>query len=144
MDWWWQAAIILGMFLVRLAVPLAVVLLVGYWLHRLDAKWQAEAMTEWEASRTQPESLQSKFLERLNQPCWLVKGCDAATRSHCPAAQQPHLPCWLVWRSSDGRLPETCYQCQIFLYGQLGHRSAVEQYQSPVYEYPVAAKTRLN
>jgi hypothetical protein len=144
MDWWWQAAIILGMFLVRLAVPLAVVLLAGYWLHRLDAKWQAEAMAEWEARRTQPEPLQSKFLERLNQPCWLIKGCDAATRSHCPAAQQPHLPCWLVWRNADGRLPEPCYQCQIFLYGQLGRRSAVEQYQSPVYEYPVVAKTRLN
>ena len=144
MDWWWQAAIILGMFLVRLAVPLAVVMLVGYWLHRLDAKWQAEAMAEWEASRTQPEPLQSKFLERLNQPCWLVKGCDAATRSRCPAAQQPHLPCWLAWRNADGRLPESCYQCQIFLYGQLGRRLAGEQYQSPVYEYPAAAKTRLN
>jgi hypothetical protein len=116
MDWWWQAAIILGMFLLRLAVPLAITLLVGYWLHRLDAKWQAQ----WEASRIEPEPLQSKFLERLNQPCWAVNGCDAATRVKCPAFRQPDLPCWQVWRGPDGRLPEPCYGCPIFLYGQLG------------------------
>lgn len=144
MDWWWQTAIILGMFMLRLVVPLAIVMLVGYWLRRLDAKWQAEAQALWDANRMQPEPVQSKFLERLNQPCWLVKGCDAATRSRCPAAQQPHLPCWLVWRSPDGRLPEPCYQCQIFLYGQLGRGVTVEQPQSSVYQHPSVAKTRLN
>ena len=46
MDWWWQGAIILGMFLLRLAVPLAITLLVGYLLHRLDARWQAEAQAQ--------------------------------------------------------------------------------------------------
>ena len=53
MDWW-QAAIIFGMFVVRLAIPLVITVLVGYWLHRLDARWQAEA--QWGASRTQVAS----------------------------------------------------------------------------------------
>jgi hypothetical protein len=125
-DWWLQAAIILGMFILRLGVPLAITLLVGYFLHRLDAKWQAEAEAQWKAYEMQPEPVQSKFLERLNQPCWVVKGCDAATRAKCPAAQQMNLPCWLVWRSPEGRLLETCYECGVFLYGQLG--------RSPIYD----------
>jgi hypothetical protein len=122
MDWWLQAAIILGMFILRLAVPLVIVLLVGYWLRRLDARWQAEAQAQWEASRTQqePEPVQSKVLERLNQPCWLVKDCPPATCVYCPAFRHAQLPCWLVRRSPEGRLPETCYKCEVFLYGQLG------------------------
>lgn len=143
-EWWWQASIILGMFLVRLVVPMAIVMLVGYWLRRLDNRWQAEAMAEWEARRTQPEPLQSKFLERLNQPCWQIKGCDETTRTHCAASQQPHLPCWLARRSSEGRLPETCFQCQIFLYGQLGQGAAGEQPLTPVCEPPKIHKIRLN
>jgi hypothetical protein len=46
MDWWWQAAIIFGLFMLRLAVPLAMVLLVGYCLRRLDERWQAEALAQ--------------------------------------------------------------------------------------------------
>ncbi len=114
MDWWWQAAVILGMFVLRLGVPLGITLLVGYWLHRLDARWQAEAAQQ----QAQPEP--SKQLKRLEQPCWQIKGCDETTRSRCPAARQPLRPCWLVRRRPDGRLPERCYGCEIFLYGRLG------------------------
>jgi hypothetical protein len=143
-EWWSQALIILGMFLVRLVVPMAIVLGVGYWLRRLDNRWQAEAVAEWETRRTQPEPLQSKFLERLNQPCWQIKGCDPAVRATCPAAQQPKLECWLARRGHEGRLPESCYQCHIFLYGKLGHKSTGEQPLTPVYEPPSIHKIRLN
>ncbi len=127
MDWWWQTTMILGMFVLRLGVPLAVTLLIGYWLHRLDAKWQAEAQAQWEAGRSQPEPVQSKYLEKLAQPCWQIKGCDAATRSRCPAAQQPHLPCWVARRSPDGQLMEACYNCDVFLHGQSG-RNLISTY----------------
>ena len=40
---------VLGLFLLRLGVPLAVTLAVGYWLRRLDNKWQAEARARWQA-----------------------------------------------------------------------------------------------
>lgn len=121
MDWWLEAAIILGMFLLRLALPLAIVLGVGYLLQRLDAKWQAEAQAQWEMAQAQQPTASLYLLDRLNQPCWLIKGCDEAARARCPAAQQPQLPCWLARRSADGRLPETCYSCERLLYGQLGH-----------------------
>jgi hypothetical protein len=121
MDGWLQAAIILGMFLLRLVVPLAIVLGVGYLLQRLDAKWQAEAQAHWQMAQAQPSPAALNLLGRLNQPCWLIKGCDEATCARCPAAQQPHLPCWLARRTADGRLPEACYTCERLLYGQLGY-----------------------
>ncbi len=49
MDWLWQTAIILGMFILRLGVPVAITLAVAYWLRCLDAKWQAETMV-WQAT----------------------------------------------------------------------------------------------
>ncbi len=124
MEWWWQVAVIAGMFVLRLGVPLAITLLVGYWLRRLDAKWQAEAEARWQASQLQPEPVQSPLLNRLNQPCWVTRGCDEAQRALCPATQNPHLPCWLVRRYPNGRLLEPCYTCQIFLYGQMGRSLA--------------------
>jgi len=39
---------VVGIFLLRLGVPLAITLAVGYWLRRLDAKWEAEALGQWE------------------------------------------------------------------------------------------------
>ncbi|MBE7470332.1 MAG: hypothetical protein DPW09_12910 [Anaerolineae bacterium] len=120
MDWWWQAIIILGMFMLRLAVPLAVVLLVGYWLRRLDERWQAEAQTQQAEYQAQPEPVKSPLLRQLDQPCWVVKGCDEATRARCVAWRQPHRTCWLARRSPEGYLPEPCYDCPVFLYGQLG------------------------
>jgi hypothetical protein len=120
MEWWWQVVIITGIFVLRLGVPLAITLLVGYWLNRLDARWQAEAQAQWKTSQMQPEPIRSKFLERVNQPCWLVKDCPPAACIYCPAFRQAQFPCWLVRRSPEGRLPEACYGCEVFLYGQLG------------------------
>jgi hypothetical protein len=43
MDGLLQVAAIVGMFVLRLGVPLLITLLVAYWLRRLDSKWEAEA-----------------------------------------------------------------------------------------------------
>ena len=55
MEWWEQTAIIAGMFILRLGVPLAITLLVGYGLNRLDAKWQAEAEARRQKVDIQPQ-----------------------------------------------------------------------------------------
>ncbi len=125
MDWLWETAIIFGMFAVRLGVPLTITLLVGYWLRRLDAKWQAEAMLEWENSQVQQKFAEAGLLERLNQPCWEAKGCDPAKRAHCPACKNADIPCWMARRSADGRLPEECYDCERLIYGSRGRHVTV-------------------
>ena len=120
MDWWLQAAIITGMFVLRLGIPIAITLLAGYWLRRLDAKWQAEAWAQWEASQAHQEPAEVEPLAQLNPPCWMVKGCDEAARSACPAFHQPGLPCWLARQRTTGRLPAECYTCELWL----GRRTA--------------------
>ena len=46
MDRLLEVAVITGMFVLRLGVPLAITLTVGYLFRRLDAKWQAEARAQ--------------------------------------------------------------------------------------------------
>jgi hypothetical protein len=116
-EWFWQAAVILGMFLLRLGVPLLITLAVGYFLRRLDAKWQAEALVLRVAQEAQAKADQKPDFELykvIEQPCWEVKGCPEAVRAQCPAFQQPEMPCWLVRYQTGGRLPANCYRCKMF------------------------------
>jgi hypothetical protein len=59
MDALLQTAIIVGMFILRLGIPLAITLLVGYWLRRLDNKWQAEAKARQETETIRVEERQT-------------------------------------------------------------------------------------
>ena len=115
MDGLREAAVIAGMFLLRIGVPLAITLAVAYFLRRLDAKWQAEAWAQWEASQSQDEVVrEAKLLRTSEQPCWSLKGCDETARANCAAPKFPDLPCWLARRRSEGKLPAECYGCEQF------------------------------
>ena len=115
MDGLLAAAVIVGMFLLRIGVPLTMTLAVAYFLRRLDARWQAEAWAEWEANQPQDQAIaEAKLLETDDEPCWSLKGCDETARANCPACEQPKLPCWLTRRRSEGRLPAECYGCALF------------------------------
>ena len=46
MGWILGMRLIVGMFLLRLIVPLVITLALSYALHRLDAKWHPEATRE--------------------------------------------------------------------------------------------------
>jgi len=118
MDWLSQTAIIIGMFGLRLGVPLAITLLVGYWLRRLDAKWQAEAQARLAAGQTQQKATEEAELEMyrlLEQPCWLFKDCPSSLRLHCPAYRENHdTPCWLARYRAERAIPTECYRCKRF------------------------------
>ena len=58
MDGLLQVAIIVGMFILRLGVPLLITLLVAYWLRRLDGKWEAEARARQETEPIPAEETQ--------------------------------------------------------------------------------------
>ena len=90
-------AVITGV-LVRLALPILVTAIVIVLLRRLDAHWQSEA-------RYAPIKVEKP-------ECWKIRACAAEQRKLCPAVKSP-LPCWQVFRSSNGYLREQCLTCDV-------------------------------
>ena len=86
--------------LLRLGIPIAVTVLVLLLLHRLDKRWQAQAL----ALPVVP----------AGKPCWEIKGCSEEKKKNCPAMAQPKAPCWQVFRTRDGVMKETCLGCDVF------------------------------
>lgn len=108
MDWLLSLTAVVALFALRLGVPLLITLLIGRWLARLDAKWQAEELAR--------ESPPGPSAARAEPPrCWEVRGCDPAACEKCPAYQLRPLPCWLAFRRLTGRVPERCFACAVFL-----------------------------
>jgi hypothetical protein len=99
------------MFILRLGVPLALTLAVGYGLRRLDAKWEAEARAQLEQEEVPVEL---KALKTTEKPCWELKGCDEASRAQCPACKSWDIPCWVARLRAAGRLPAECHNCELF------------------------------
>jgi hypothetical protein len=127
MDVWVQVAAVIGMFVLRLGVPLVITGLVGYWLHRLDAKWQAEALArKADMALAQQEAGGEPVIEMFTvvdqPPCWKQKGCPDTAFVDCPAYQQSDLPCWLARMRAEGHLPQPCYRCELFTAGQIRYR----------------------
>ena len=119
--------VIIGMFLLRLGLPLALVVAVGYGLRRLDARWEAEARRQqppaiaeppppvWPTGRPAvwPTGL-AGAVDVFGLPCWQLRGCDPTRREQCPAYRQPDAPCWLVRAEVEGTLPTGCATCLLF------------------------------
>lgn len=111
MEWLREFKTVGGLLALRCGLPLLITLLIGRWLSRLDAKWQAE-----EAARA---ACAGSMAARVEAPrCWEIKGCDPAMRATCPAHALRPLPCWWAFRRLNGRVPERCYACAVFLQAQ--------------------------
>ncbi len=93
-------AVVLGVFL-RLVVPLVLTALVVYLLHKLDARWQAEAERERAA------------LVKDEMPCWKEQGL--AMEEIKLRAAKADQPCWQTHRLANGYLREACLDCEVFL-----------------------------
>lgn len=108
-----EAASILGMFLLRLGLPLAVTIALAWALRRLDARWQAEAaQARLMALDVSLVALSDENVD--SRPCWEQRGCTAERRTRCPAYARPAEPCWLARMDSEDALPETCPACALF------------------------------
>lgn len=105
---------VVGLFILRLGVPIAMVALVGYALRRLDAKWEAEAVAGAEAYRRQSLPEVGIALRPVDQPCWVLKNCPEERYTHCAAYQNTGTPCWLARSQADGMLPNACVTCTLF------------------------------
>ena len=86
--------------LVRLALPIAITVVIVHFLRKLDARWQAEA-------ELRPVSVQKP-------ECWKIKGCSPEQSKDCIAFSSP-LPCWQAFRLPNGYLSEECLSCKVFL-----------------------------
>lgn len=92
--------VLTGLF-VRLVVPLAVTALVVYLLHKLDARWQAEAENE------------NATLVKDEKPCWKEQGLSMDEIKM--RAAKSSQPCWQTHRLSSGYLREACLDCEVFI-----------------------------
>ncbi|HSL42635.1 MAG TPA: hypothetical protein VK897_04330, partial [Anaerolineales bacterium] len=92
-------AVLTGL-LLRLAIPIAGTGILIYFLRKLDAHWQAEAV------------LPPVPVQKVD--CWSIKGCSPAQRKNCKAASSS-MPCWQVFREPNGYLQESCISCKVFI-----------------------------
>jgi hypothetical protein len=105
LDIWLQITTVVGLFVLRLGVPVAVTLLVAYLFKRLDQKWQADAEQGGPPTAEQATG---------RPPCWIEKDCGPVRRSDCPACKLADIPCWLARIRVQGELPKSCLNCDRF------------------------------
>lgn len=94
--------LIVGGFFLRLVLPAALTTLAAWLLHRLDVRWQAEAMAG--APRRSAGN---------QTPCWETHACSAARQATCPAYGQTAVPCWQFFRDTHGNLRAACLTCAV-------------------------------
>ena len=107
MDRVLEVLVIVGLFLLRLGIPIIITLAVGYLLRRLDAKWEAEAQENSQSSTT-PQMASTR------KPCWEEKGCTEQQMAQCPACKWHDLPCWMARLRVENKLPTACIDCPRF------------------------------
>lgn len=99
-----MAAVLVGLAL-RLGVPIGMTALLVGFLHRLDARWRAEA------DRAQAVAPRAAL---PYPPCCELKGCTPERRAGCSALNQAAVPCWQMLRDAEGHLQERCLGCEVF------------------------------
>ena len=133
---------VIGMFLLRVGVPLAITGGVVYLFKRLDKRWEMEARAERKAGKIveQPAGLPAAPRQRtpspelpfgpppatpdrriqpgvsaaqVAQPGLSVKG-SRPLKAQCSASQNADKPCWQVRFDAEGQIPEECVSCDIF------------------------------
>lgn len=85
----------------RLALPIAITLVLVYFLRRLDARWQRQ-VNQGPLPVRKPE-------------CWRIRGRSPEQCKSCIAFSSP-VPCWQVFRLPNGYLCEECISCEVFIH----------------------------
>jgi len=133
---------VIGMFLLRVGVPVAITAGMVYLLKRLDRRWEMEARAERKAGKVvvQPAGVPASpskpvpspelpFIPppaapdrriqpgvaaaQLAQPGVSAKG-SRPLKAQCSAPQNTDKPCWQARFDAEGQIPEECVGCDIF------------------------------
>lgn len=133
---------VIGLFALRIGVPLAIMVGLAYFLKRLDRRWEAEARAQQAAERpiveparqpaaqpavakaaAVPIGVDMPGVPRPQQPglvntgaqaCYEVKGCTETMKAKCAAVGHPDMACWQARLQAEGHIPDTCPTCEIF------------------------------
>jgi hypothetical protein len=105
-QFWIDTFVIVGMFLLRVGVPVALTIALGKWLEK----------------RLKPREVEPELKARIparssniiSLHCWDVKRCDAATRAQCAAFKHAELPCWLALQMEGGAVRPQCFSCAFY------------------------------
>lgn len=88
MEWLTDTAVMIGMFVLRLGVPLAVTLAIAWALKRLDARWRREAELRL-ASLAQAVAAQCQYAGQTNPICWVARRqAEGALAAECRSCSQ--------------------------------------------------------
>jgi hypothetical protein len=99
LEW---TTLVLGI-LVRLAVPVGATAFLVWFLRRLDARWQEEAMQQAANVGGIPVPISQLH-------CWDVHDCSPEKRATCPAYLNSNISCWEAHRR-NGQLQQACQGC---------------------------------
>ena len=107
--------IVFLLFLVRLAIPLVILLGLGYLYERHVARQsRSEASQGHGEAAADPTAHPVTGYAAQAASCWEIMECPLDNRQQCIAAQRPGVPCWLALQLAEGHLPDRCIDCQIF------------------------------
>ncbi|MCL5951988.1 MAG: hypothetical protein M1132_09755 [Chloroflexi bacterium] len=102
------AIVALG-FLVRIGIPIAITLALGYWL---ESKLSPAVEKDEQVELKRPASRGPKV---VNYPhCWELRHWDWARCAGCAACRHPDLPCWLALQVEGEKVREDCFTCALY------------------------------
>lgn len=94
--------VVIAGFLIRIAVPILLMVILVSLLRRLDARWQCEARRQQQLAETD-----------TSEHSLDLKECAIEGNSGMRSVYSVE-PCWQVFRMSNGYLHEECLHCKVF------------------------------
>jgi len=111
-NWLLGALAVTGLFVLRIGVPLAVIVLIVYAIRHWEMHRWSAALRRWETHPTQAGAPALTLLHMLTQPC-------PAEKSHNGSGKASrHVPCWVMRRQAEGGVPSSCLHCERYLQTQ--------------------------
>lgn len=112
------AMVILGMFFLRIGVPIIVTIGLGAWLeNKLRPADFQRTPQRIPRGKIIPFPRAQTGAHVATVPvvhCWEAKQCDPAKRAQCAAYQRPDLPCWLALQTTGGKVRPECPDCEFY------------------------------
>jgi len=106
-----DVGILIGMFALRMGVPVLLTVLVCLGLDRLSTRRAAQLASQRQARQASSKQC-ARAVRQLH--CWEIKRCEPETREACPANQRQNLPCWLALQLAGQALSDECRSCAMY------------------------------